>query len=455
MRHRRSAVPALALASVLVGACTSAASTPAPTSAPTATTAPPASTPGPTTASRPVGLGFAGRDAIVVVGRQDDKALSAIQASNGELMALLPDGAPTGPAWGSLATATVAADGATTKVADVIVQPGGDEMAIELDGAWALPVIGYDPARVGLSADGHTLVLVPVGSAEPDRATSRFAIVPFPPIRGGPAFEPKILELAGVYDYDAISPDGKVLYVVEHLDAAGDGAYQVRAVDLPSGAMRPDPITDKRNIGEAMAGWPVAQLRVPTGLVLTLYRGADHPFIHALMSTEGWAICIDLPAGDDAAAQADWGLAASADWKRIVAVNATRRLAVDIDPSELVARRTVTLATASGPTFELAKFGHIDGGPVGRRVVASPDGSRVFAASSDGVLRLAAPELSVDGRLLEGTRIESIGLLPDGRTLFALTGDGRLLAVDAATGELVGEVPGGSYDRLVAVVPWE
>ena len=49
----------------------------------------------------------------------------------------------------------------------------------------------------------------------------------------------------------------------------------------------------------------------------------------------------------------------------------------------------------------------------------------------------------------------SIGLLPDGRTLYALLADGgRVVAVDAATGARIGEVPGGGYDRLVAVVPW-
>jgi hypothetical protein len=452
MRRSRSALPPILLAAALIGGCTQAASTPASTNA-TASSVPSAK-PAPPTASRPVGLGFAGRDAIVVVGRQGEDGLNAIQAGTGELMMPLPDGVPTGPAWGSLAAAIVEPGGDRTKVADFIVQPGGDETAIALDGAWALPTVGDGAMPAGLSVDGHTLVLVPAG-ADADRATSRFAIVPFPPISGAPALAPHVIELAGAYDYDTISPNGKILYVVEHLDNAGDGAYQVRAVDLPSGTMRPDPIVDKRNIGEAMAGYPVTQLRAPSGMVLTLYRGEDHPFVHALNSADAWAICIDLPAGGGESADADWGLAASADWKRIYSVNATRGLAVDIDPSELVARRTVTLASASGPTFELAKFGHVEGGPVGRRVVATSDGARVFAAFSGGVLRLSAPDLAVDGRLLDGIAVEAIGLLPDGHTLFALTRDGRVVAVDAATGTLVGELPGGGYDRLAALVPRE
>jgi hypothetical protein len=79
----------------------------------------------------------------------------------------------------------------------------------------------------------------------------------------------------------------------------------------------------------------------------------------------------------------------------------------------------------------------------------------VFAAFGGGVLWLNVDDLSVGGRLLEGTAVESIGLTPNGRTLFALTSAGKLIAVDAATGVLVGEVPGGPFDRLSAVMPWD
>ena len=69
-----------------------------------------------------------------------------------------------------------------------------------------------------------------------------------------------------------------------------------------------------------MGGYPITQLRRPDGMVFTLYRGAEHPFIHALSSIDAWAVCIDLPAtdDDDAATALDWGLAvgATADHRR-------------------------------------------------------------------------------------------------------------------------------------------
>ena len=252
----------------------------------------------------------------------------------------------------------------------------------------------------GLSADRSTLVLVDAGPTR-RRTGSNLVDVrdrPYPPGRAGPY----VVELAGAFDYDALSPDGRILYVAEHLDGVSGGGYQVRAVDLPSGLMRDAPIVDKRNLDETMAGWPIDQLRSPGGLVLTLYRGPEHPFIHALQTAEAWAVCIDLPAGDDDAAQRHWGLAASADWRAVYAVNAARGLAVDIDPSELVARRTVTLASASAPVIALAKFGESEGGPVAQQVVATPDGSAVFAAGPDGVMRLDGADLAVEAIVFSG-----------------------------------------------------
>jgi len=445
MRHHRAILVAISSAATILGGCTTAASSPAgPTNAPSPTesAAPPA-------ASRPATLGFDGRDAVLVVGRQGDPLLTAIVASSGKQLVQLPVGVPTSASWGSLATTTVS--GSRTIVADAAIADGGGSTAT-LDGAWAPPTIGDDPTPAGLSADGKTLVLIPSGDPDPARTTSRFAIVPFPPTEGAPELAPRVVEVPGAVDFDAISPDGRILYVVQHLD--GEGGYQVRAVDLPAGTMRPDIITDKRNLGEAMAGWPLAQFRSSSGMVLTLYRGTDHPFIHALSTAEAWAVCIDLPGGGSATDDADWGLAASTGWGSLYAVNATRGLAVDLDPEQLIARRTVTLATAAAPTIELAKFGHVDGGPVGRRVVATTDGSFVYAAGADGVLRLAR-DLSVDGRLLPGRNVASIGLLPDGRTLFALEADGSIEAVDTATGTVVGDVPSHGWDRLVAVMPWE
>src|SRR5256885_11724462 len=118
-----------------------------------------------------------------------------------------------------------------------------------------------------------------------------------------------------------------------------------------------------------MAGSAVAQVRRSDGLVLTLYRGPEHPFVHALNSKDAWALCIDLPgaASNDGTSAADWDLAPSADGRAVFAVNASLGLAVDVDPTNLAVRRTATIGTTAAAPIVLAKFGHSDLGPVGRR----------------------------------------------------------------------------------------
>ena len=97
------------------------------------------------------------------------------------------------------------------------------------------------------------------------------------------------------------------------------------------------------SITKAMAGWPMAQVRRPDGLAMTLYRGAEHPFIHALNTAEAWAVCIDLPGAHahDAKAALDWGLAPAPDGGAVFAVNATLGLVEDISPSDLLVRKHI------------------------------------------------------------------------------------------------------------------
>jgi hypothetical protein len=440
----------VALAVSGLAGCSGVASSPRPSAA-GATSAPSA----PPAAANPL---IGSRDAWLVVGRRGETDLEVIQASTAEHQFTLPAGVPD-DRWGHLFSAV--SDGARTTVTHLVVQPGfgGPETVIE--GSWRLPTIGLDPTPVGVSANAAespnsaTVILVedvPAGTA---RMSTRFAV-----LRHTPTGDPlsKVIELPGSFEYDAISADGSSLYVVEHLGGLPEGRYQVRAVDVATGVMRDAIIADKRNLGEAMAGWPIAQIRRPDGLVLTLYRGAEHPFIHALNTKEAWAVCIDLPGvhADDATAAADWGLAEAPGGRAVYAVNATLGLAVDVDPAELTIRKTAVVEPLAGSSsIVLAKFGHQDGGSVGRRVVVSPDGRTVYAAGSAGIMTIDATQLKDARRLLDGTAVAGLGLSPDGDTLFALDGDsGAIVVLDTASGALIGRVPGNGFDRLLAVVPW-
>ena len=327
----------------------------------------------------------------------------------------------------------------------------------------AFPLVGLDPLPVGRSLDGSTVALVEDRPYDSSGGRSRFAVVQhhtgtFVSTDGDADLRlVRIIELRGAFEFDALSPDGRILYVVQHLDGDAGGHYQVRAVDVSTGVMRDAVIVDKTHPDESMAGSPIAQVRRPNGLVLTLYRGPEHPFIHALNSAEAWAVCIDLPAGGaaDDAASLDWGLVDGLDDTSVFAVNASLGLAIEVDPTELAVRRSASIGTTAAAPIVLAKFGHGAVGAIGRRVVPSPDGKLLFAGGANGVAVIRISDLAVVRTVLAGSAIDALGITPDGGALFALLrGTGRIVAMDPSNGRQLGTVPGEGFDRLLAVAPW-
>jgi hypothetical protein len=440
------------LIGVFLVACSSPVA-PSSSSAPGSTT--PASaeqTAAPATEASPTA---AAGDAWLIVSRRNDPDLRVLLDSTLEDDFELPVGAPDAT-WGHILTATPG--DRTTRLQNLVVQPGFGGSTQDIDGRWILPTVGLDPIPVGVSADRRTIVLVeadaeqgPVGA---ERTISRFAVVDG---RLGLAHEPRVIELAGAFDFDALSPDGAILYVAEQVPGPVEARYQVRAVDTATGVMRPEIIVDKRNVDEEMAGRPIDQERRADGMVMTLYRGAEYPFVHALSSVEAWAVCIDLPTRgfDDVDAGDDWGIVSLGNGNGDLAVNASLGIVVEIHPSELTVRRTIDFEPSAAAPFRLTKFGHADVGPAGRRVIAAPDGMSIYAAGAGGVVRIGAADLDVQRRFLPLTSVEGVALTPDGTTIFALTTTGgRIARLDAATGDLEGWVGEGGFDRLLGAVPW-
>jgi hypothetical protein len=106
----------------------------------------------------------------------------------------------------------------------------------------------------------------------------------------------RTVRLRGAFAYDALSPDGRVLYAVQFRSGLGT-SYVVRSVSLVTGRLYPGTIVDKTAPDELMTGLPVARARsADGGRVYTLYVGGlSHAFVHALDTREGAARCIDLP----------------------------------------------------------------------------------------------------------------------------------------------------------------
>jgi hypothetical protein len=181
----------------------------------------------------------------------------------------------------------------STIVAAVEVDGGRVLQYRTLRGLYGIPLVANDGTTGGLSADATTLVLAPFGTPLQTGQVSRFAVLT--PDR---SFKiRRIVTLRGAFSFDAISPTGRVLYLIEYRPSGTTITYRVRAYDVARGKLVPGSIVDRREPDEQMQGSPVTRASSRDGVwAYTLYaRPAGKPFVHALDTRHARAFCIDLP----------------------------------------------------------------------------------------------------------------------------------------------------------------
>lgn len=163
-----------------------------------------------------------------------------------------------------------------------------------IDGEWGIPAVTMDGDGGGLSPDGTKLVLVELPNYQYLRRRSHFVVLSSATLR-----PVKRIMLKGEFGFDALSPDGRTLYLLQHANRSDFIQYLVRAYDLRTNRLVGRVIVDKREPDEKMVGWPVARATSATaGWVYTLYqRQQGEPFVHALDANHRAAFCIDLPEG--------------------------------------------------------------------------------------------------------------------------------------------------------------
>ncbi len=183
--------------------------------------------------------------------------------------------------------------GQRTLVARVDPRGGGRVLGTRLlNGVFTIPAVAYDGSASGLSADGGTVVLIEPRQSFP-RAETTFRILTAP--RLGLL---RLVRLRGDFSFDAISPDGARMYLIEYTNPTDPTRYLVRAYDLRTGRLLERPIVDPRERTDKMRGSPLTRTTSADGrYAYTLYDGAGGtPFIHALDTSDGSARCIDLAA---------------------------------------------------------------------------------------------------------------------------------------------------------------
>ena len=184
-------------------------------------------------------------------------------------------------------------DRGQTQVTKVAAEPDdrGRTLALRrLEGTLAVPGVAYDGTTSGLSADGRTLTLIEPRVSFPRRNT-RLVVLDTASLD-----RTAEIDLAGDFSFDAISPDGSTIYLIHYLSPRDPTRYEVRAYDVAERRLLAEPIIDRRLAPEVMRGRPLSRATSPDGVwAYTLYDGAGElPFVHALNTAEGTALCIDL-----------------------------------------------------------------------------------------------------------------------------------------------------------------
>ena len=189
-------------------------------------------------------------------------------------------------------------------------------------GVYAIPAVAYDGSPSGLSADGRTLVLINPRVRFP-RAETTFAVIDTKTLRVR-----RTIVLRGDFSFDAISPNGRVMYLIEYLNPRDFTEYAVRAYNMRTQRLYKRPVVDPNEAGEDMYGIPVSRVSSRDGRWhYTLYEARKHPFVHALDTVGRTAVCIDIEGG----VKSVWDATLSPRGPRLDVVDMSGRTLAEID----------------------------------------------------------------------------------------------------------------------------
>jgi hypothetical protein len=204
---------------------------------------------------------------------------------------VVPSATAAGP-WLGVAASTGAWSAAPHGGTTVLTH---GKQSVSLAGSWGFPLVTLREDVGGLSADGRTLVLAQRDVSHPNGALARkssFAVLGTSPLRVR-----EVVTVKGDFGFDALSPDGATLYLIQHVSEQSLFKYRVRAYDLDANRLLPQAIADKRQASWNMEGFPVSRVTTADGRwVYTFYaNGNNYPFVHALDAVNRTAVCVGIP----------------------------------------------------------------------------------------------------------------------------------------------------------------
>ncbi len=233
----------------------------------------------------------------------------------------------------------------------------------------------------------------------------------------------RTVRLDGSFEPEAVSRDGRRLFLIEHLGRE----YQIRLYDLARGRLVGGAIRPK-NEDERMTGYPWTAVGTPDGrwrLTLYIRPNGGEAFIHALDLEHAAAYCLDLPGAGRAGALQQYGLALSSDAQTLYAANGAIGAAARLDLKTL---RVTPLARFRSGRDPEAQWGS---------AALSPDGRTLYFGGLHGLWAYHGSTGLVRGPYRVGP-VAGFGFTPDGERVTVIRFGKRPLSLDAATGRTVG-----------------
>ena len=338
----------------------------------------------------------------------------------------------------------------STVLVDTDPATGRTRAQLDLKHAYRMPSATASGMPGGLSQNSSWLVVENYDQAGESLPTASHFLV----VKTAAMQIAARIDLDGFFDFDAISNDGKRLYLIQYLNGR---QYYVRDYDIGARTLDPHPVVDKNDGSDAMTGIRLSGV-APTGggwLFSVYVRDHSNPFVHALSLDNTLAFCLDLRGGgyaDDGTAM-QWAIAMSPSGADIYAVNQASGDVAHIGLSDgtprIVRAERLGQPAAVAGLIKTAQAKEVGG----NAAVVSTDGKTVAVGGSSGVVWIDAQNLKVRERALSSWQIASLGLSPDGATLYAVGEGGRVAVITMATASVATmfDLSGGQPMALMRV----
>lgn len=247
----------------------------------------------------------------------------------------------------------------------------------------------------------------------------------------------KTIQLSGVFELDAVSPDGSNIFLLEKLNDR-PGHYNVRLYQVNEGQLYQYTIVDKTIPNDIMSGTALTRQMASDGsIAYTLYIDTVNniAFVHILPLNGNFlgARCIDLSVGKSADLLHYYTLALSSDGTTLYAANAALGVVEKISlHGEEVFYDTIS------------STGHFDAGNVIRSekmlwlynaAALSADQKTLYVVGMNGIWAVNADTLQVQNHYLPQQSFTSIALSTHSRILYAVAPAGGINVIDTTTGQ--------------------